>query len=160
MHTSPSFTVMTCGVNPTPPVPPVQIKTKKDSFKTQAYISKNYQQICTQLPKASSCFFPEPGGLPLCFLEGCSDATSTPLPAPPPESARPADMVVGDKPKAMLPSGVYFLGLPRFFLAGSILNPIPEEEVGDDPSRAPSGLDCSRWADIALKGKPPPTAAF
>jgi hypothetical protein len=57
-------------------------------------------------------------------------------------------MGVGDKPKAMLPSGVYFLGLPRFFLAGSILNLIPEEDVGDDPSKAPSGLDCSRWADI------------
>lgn len=102
---------------------------------------------------------PDPGGLPLFRLEGSSEAMPG---VPPPESPWTMelgedDIGVGDNPKAMLPSGVYFLGLPRFFFADSILNLIPEEEGGDDPSKAPSeesGLGCGRGGPTELKGKP------
>lgn len=114
-----------------------------------------------KLPKASSCFLPEPGGLPLFRLEEGSEATPG-VPVPPPDSAwtnefGEEEIGVGDNPNAMLPSGVYFLGLPRFFFAGSILNLIPVEEGGDDPSKRPSeegGLDCGRGGQTELKGKP------
>lgn len=40
---------------------------------------------------------------------------------------------MGANPNAMLPSGVYFLGLPRFFFPGSMLN--RSEDGEGDPSK-------------------------
>lgn len=106
---SPTFTVITWGVKPTPAA-----------------------------PKASSCFFEELGGLPRAFLDGFSEDVPSTSP-PPPESVFVGTTEeigvtgVGERPKAMLPSGEYFLGRPLFFLAGSMLNPVVAA-LGDDAS--------------------------
>nr|GMD79396.1 hypothetical protein GW17_00027932 [Ipomoea batatas]GMD81158.1 hypothetical protein GW17_00027932 [Ipomoea batatas]GMD82203.1 hypothetical protein GW17_00027932 [Ipomoea batatas]GME05165.1 hypothetical protein GW17_00027932 [Ipomoea batatas] len=62
------------------------------------------------------------------------------VPVPPAESAwaGPIEEIgetgVGERPRAMPPSGEYFLGRPLFFLAGSSM-PNPEAAaLGDDPS--------------------------
>lgn len=114
---SPALTVMTCGVNPTPPTP----------------------------PSASSCFFPEPGGRPRWRLAEGSEADPAAPPPPPPESARePGDWAVVANRNAMLPSGVYFLGRPRFFLAGSMLKlPPPVLNEGDPSNTPPCGKESS-----------------
>lgn len=114
-----------------------------------------------KIPRASSCFFPEPGGRPLFLLVGGSEAApAVPLPESAAWAKELADEEIGvdDKPKAMLPSGAYFLGLPRFFLAESTLNLIPEDD-GGDPSKTPSeegGLGCWRGGATELNGKPEP----
>lgn len=102
------------------------------------------------LPKASNCLFPEPGGLPRCFLAegsvfGVAVAPSledSNCPPPPPAAVAPVVTGAGAKASAMLPSGdgEYFLGRPRFFLAGSMLNPPAlNPPGGDDPSPYWSG---------------------
>lgn len=83
-----------------------------------------------KVPKASSCFFPDPGGRPRLRFAGGSEEDRVPV-----ASIRPAadDTGVGAKPRAMLPSGAYFLGRPLFFLEGSMLKE-QGRKADEDPS--------------------------
>lgn len=73
------------------------------------------------LPKSPNCCFrPEPGGLPLPFFRK-TEGTSPPVIGETPLPDCAADNDVGEIiPEFAEPSGAYFLGLPRFLLAGSI----------------------------------------
>lgn len=83
-----------------------------------------------RVPRASSCcFFPEPGGRPRRFGAGGSD--EYPEAEPPPAGETSA--------RDMLPSGPYFLGLPRFFFTGSLMlmvNPPPPGRISSGGSPA------------------------
>jgi len=113
--------MITWGVNPTPPAPETSTKKKKITIsfiQTKKQNTKKKQE--QELPRASSCFFPDPGGLPRCFFAGASaDAVPAESPALPPPAAAEAggEVWVGARPRAMLPSGEYLRGRPRFFLA-------------------------------------------
>ena len=100
-----------------------------------------------QVPRASSCFFPDPGGRPLLRFAGGSEEDRVPV-----ASTRPAadETGVGDKPSAMLPSGAYFLGRPLFFLEVSMLKP-QGRKPDDDPS--PKGESMGFEAARESKGK-------
>lgn len=112
------------------------------------------------IPNASSCFLPDPAGLPLPFLD---EEGSDEWAAPPPESPCgptvevekcPTVGEVVERPRAMLllllASGEYFLGLPLFFLAASMVNPPPVPNPEEDPSPPPAYW-C--WEVMELKGK-------
>ena len=93
---------------------------------------KNQNQKEKQVPSASNCLFPEPEGLPLCFFAGAS-ADGVPPESPPPDTAvDEGDACVVANPRAMLPSGEYFLGRPLFFLASP-----PSAEHGFIADEAP-----------------------
>ncbi|WVZ26026.1 hypothetical protein V8G54_004570 [Vigna mungo] len=117
---SPDSTKITWGVNPTPPAP--SHEHKKEPSQSFPFKQKNQTQKQQELPRASSCFFPDPGGRPRCFFAGAS-AEAVPAdspPIPPPEATAEeggGEAWVGARPRAMLPSGEYFRGRPRFFLA-------------------------------------------
>lgn len=91
----------------------------------------------------------EPGGLPLAFLEELVDGD-----ADPPDGWLTGRLgSLGAEPRAMAPSGPYFLGLPLFFLSGSVLilklipNASPPCAVASAPLMTEALRGFEEWKD-------------